>query len=428
MVRRPVSWSVCLPVFFVGNMLLWADRSNFSVAAAVWSKQYAWTPGTLGILLSAFSLGYCLMQPFGGWIGDRIGPRKTIALTCAGWSFWVLLTPLAVTSTGLMVAFRALLGVFEAPYTSGYLVAVGKAIPSENRRAAPLNFLNSGAYIGPALGVLFASLIFSATKSPAMVFIIFALVGFALAGGWWLYAMRRADPAPPPQDAQTEEAKTRAAERTLPLRSLIFRGTLWPLFLSWTALPYANYIFLTWLPQYLTKYRHLEIVQAGLLSSIPFFIAAAALIASGFVMNWFADRGWKGGLLAAHRKSMVYLGAILFAVPTWIAATTESTSLAIVMITIALVGLAVYAGPFLAIVTDIAPNQTGLVFGLMNFCGLVGGTLSPFISGKIAEQTGTFVAPLQVAVVLILIGALLMLLVRLRPLSEQAGLPAAAPA
>jgi fucose permease len=64
----------------------------------------------------------------------------------------------------------------------------------------------------------------------------------------------------------------------------------------------------------------------------------------------------------------------------------------------------------------------------MNFCGLVGGTLSPFISGKIAEQTGTFVAPLQVAVVLILIGALLMLLVRLRPLSEQAGLPAAAPA
>jgi MFS family permease len=139
---RPVNWSVCLPIFFFGNILLWADRSNFSVAAAVWSKQYGWTPATLGILLSAFSLGYCLMQPFGGWIGDRIGPRKTIALTCAGWSFWVLLTPLAVMSQGLMVAFRALLGIFEAPYTAGYLVAVGNAIPAENKRAAPLNFLN----------------------------------------------------------------------------------------------------------------------------------------------------------------------------------------------------------------------------------------------------------------------------------------------
>jgi MFS family permease len=361
------------------------------------------------------------MQPFGGWIGDRIGPRKTIALTCAGWSFWVLLTPLAVMSQGLMVAFRALLGIFEAPYTAGYLVAVGTAIPSENRRAAPLNFLNSGAYIGPAVGVFFASLILGWTKSPTMVFVIFAVVGFALAGGWWLYAMRRTDPAPPPQDATTDEAKARQANPALPLSALIFRGTLWPLFLSWTALPYANYIFLTWLPQYLTKYRHLEIVQAGLLSSVPFFIAAAAMILSGFAMNYFADRGWKGGWLAAHRKSMVYLGAIIFAAATWTASTTASTTVAVAMITIALVGLAVYAGPFLAIVTDIAPNQTGLVFGLMNFCGLVGGTLSPYISGIIAERTGAFVAPLQVAVCLILIGALLMVAVRLRPLSQETG-------
>jgi len=275
--------------------------------------------------------------------------------------------------------------------------------------------------------VFFASLILGATKSPAMVFVIFAVVGFALAGGWWLYAMRRTDPAPPPHHAATDEAKARVADRTLPLGSLIFRGALWPLFLSWTALPYANYIFLTWLPQYLTKYRHLEIVQAGLLSSVPFFIAAAAMILSGFAMNWFAERGWKGGVLAAHRKSMVYLGAMIFAVGTWTAATTESTSLAITMITVGLIGLAVYAGPFLAIVTDIAPNQTGLVFGLMNFCGLLGGTLSPYISGVIAQRTGTFVAPLQVAVVLILIGALLMTLVRLRPLSEQTGLAVAAP-
>ena len=64
-------------------MLLWADRSNFSVAAAAWAKKYGWTPSTIGMMLSAFSLGYLLMQPIGGWIADRIGPRHTVAITVA---------------------------------------------------------------------------------------------------------------------------------------------------------------------------------------------------------------------------------------------------------------------------------------------------------------------------------------------------------
>jgi MFS family permease len=428
MAKPPVNWNVCLPVFFLGNILLWADRSNFSVAAAAWGKEYSWTPAVMGALLSAFSLGYWLMQPVGGWIADRLGPRKTIAATCAGWSFWVLLTPLAVTVQPLLAAFRALLGIFEAPYTPGYLVAVGKAIPAENRRAAPLNFLNSGGYLGPAIGVFFAATILGATHNPAMVFVIFAIVGFAIAGGWWLYAMNRSDPAPSPEAAATAEARAREAEPVQPLRSLIFNGALWPLFLSWMALPYCNYIFLTWLPQYLTRYRHLEVVQAGLLASIPFFIAAAAMIASGFLLDYFAGRGWKSGWFAAHRKSVVYLGALMFAVCTWIASTTESTSLAIAMITVALSGLAIYAGPFLAMVTDLSPNQAGMVFGLMNFCGLFGGTISPTISGIIAERTGSFAAPLQVSVVVILLGALALVFLRLRPLSEQIGGPVPATA
>jgi ACS family D-galactonate transporter-like MFS transporter len=422
MTKPPVNWSVSLPIFFLGNILLWADRSNFSVAAAAWSKQYGWTPAVLGGLLSAFSFGYWLMQPFGGWIADRLGPRKTIALTCAGWSFWVLLTPLAVTLQPLLAAFRALLGIFEAPYTGGYLVAVGRAIPAENKRAAPLAFLNSGGYLGPAIGVFFAATILGITKNPAMVFVIFGIVGLALAGGWWLYAMRRSDPAPTGADAETAEAKARAADQPLPIRSLLMRGALWPLFLSWMALPYCNYIFLTWLPQYLTKYRHLPIVQAGLLSSIPFFVAAAAMIGSGFLLDWFARKGWKHGWFAAHRKSTVYGGAVIFAIATSIAAVTDSTTTAIVMITIALSGLAIYANPFLPLCTDLAPNQTGMVFGLMNFFGLAGGTLSPWLSGVIAEKTGTFTAPLQVAVVVILVGALMMVFLKIKPISQQAGI------
>jgi MFS family permease len=412
---RPVNWGVCVTLFFLGNVLLWADRTNFSVAASVWSKQYGWTPAVIGTILSAFSFGYMLMQPFGGWIADRFGPRRAFWASCAGWSFWVLLTPIAPAMTGLVAAFRALLGIFESPFTPAYMAAASRAIPSDKRRAKFMAFMQSGAYLGPACGVFLASAVLGWTHNPAMIFIVFAVIGFALAGGWWLYARGRSDPAPTEAEANTIEARTRAAIAPASVRTLLFTGALWPLYLSWAALPYANYIFLTWLPPYLSNYRHLPVVQAGFLSTLPFLAGFLAQICAGFLMDWIAQKGWDRGPLALHRKLFVYVGAAIYTVGTLTAATTSSTTLAVVMIVIAMIGLATYSTPFFIMVSDIAPNQTGLVVGITNFFGLVGGTLSPFISGIIAQKTGAFVAPLQLAVALIVIGAILMAFFKLKP-------------
>src|SRR6516225_10040498 len=103
---RPINWPVTVIVFFAGSVLLWADRSNFSVAAAAWAKELNWTPSTIGLMLSAFSLGYLIIQPIGGWIADQIGPRRTLAGAMAGWSLWVLLTPLAPTILWLTATLR----------------------------------------------------------------------------------------------------------------------------------------------------------------------------------------------------------------------------------------------------------------------------------------------------------------------------------
>src|SRR5262249_33790869 len=78
---RPINWPVTVVVFFAGGVLLWADRSNFSVAAAAWAKDLDWTPSTIGLVLNAFSLGDLVVQPIGGWIADQVGPRRTLAGT-----------------------------------------------------------------------------------------------------------------------------------------------------------------------------------------------------------------------------------------------------------------------------------------------------------------------------------------------------------
>ena len=91
------------------------------------------------------------------------------------------------------------------------------------------------------------------------------------------------------------------------------------------------------------------------------------------------------------------------------------------MIVIANAGLAFYVVPYWLICTDVAPNQTGTLGGVMNFVGIVGATASPYLSGVIAQATGAFVAPLVLVVAIMLVAATTMIvLFHIRPLSSLA--------
>ncbi len=419
---RPINWTLTVMVFFAGSVLLWADRTNFSVAAAAWAKEYGWTPSTIGLMLSAFSLGYLILQPVGGWIADKAGPRRTLAASMAGWSLWVMLTPIAPAVLWLTAMFRVLLGAFEAPYIPASVAAVARAIPSISRRGRFAAFVQSGAQLGPAAGVFFAGIILSTTGSATYIFVIFGLVGLVGAAAWWSYARNFDDPVPEGAQAQSAEAKQRAAQAPVPNRLLMVSPALWPFYIGYFALPYCQYLFLTWLPQYLSHYRHIPLVQASALSALPFLVAFLASNFTGWAMDWLAAAGWtKGGF---HRKLFVGLGAAIYAVTTLIAATTESNTLAVIMIIIANAGLSFYVVPFWTTCTDIAPNQTGTLGGVMNFFGIVGATLSPYGTGLIAQATGAFVAPLVLAVVIMLVASTTMILFfRYRPLSELVAHP-----
>jgi MFS family permease len=414
---RPISWGVTATVFFVGSILLWADRTNFSVAAAAWAKDFGWTPSTIGMMLSAFSLGYLILQPIGGWIADKFGPRRTLAGAMAGWSLWVLLTPVAPTVLWLTALWRVLLGAFEGPYIPASVAAVARAIPSGTRRGRFTAFVQSGAQLGPAAGVFFGGLILQATGSPTWIFVIFGLIGLVGAVGWWSYAKNFSDPVPQGAHAQTEEAKQRAGQAPVANRLLLTSPALWPFYIGYFALPYCQYLFLTWLPQYLSHYRHIPLVQASALSALPFLVAFIAVNFAGWGMDWLAAAGWKWD--GFHRKFFIGLGAIIYAVTTLIAANTESNTLAVTMIIIANAGLSFYVAPFWTICTDVAPNQTGTLGGLMNFFGICGATLSPYLTGVIAQSTGAFVAPLVLAVCIMLVASTTMIIFfRLKPLSE----------
>ena len=66
----------------------------------------------LGLAFSAFAIPYALFQLIGGWIGDRLGPRLTLAICCAIVGISTILTG-AVTGIVSLFLLRLALGFGE---------------------------------------------------------------------------------------------------------------------------------------------------------------------------------------------------------------------------------------------------------------------------------------------------------------------------
>ena len=404
-----------MAVIFLADILVWSDRTNFSVAAAVWRRQLHWTPAILGALFSAFSLGYLVLQPLGGWVSDRLGPRRTLAAACGGWSVSVLLVPWAPSALWLTGFLRTLLGLFEAPFFPAATAAVARAVPERHRRGRYSGLINSGASLGPALGTMLAALI-AKNLGVVWIFLLFGGAGVLLAAGWWLYAARRADPAPG-DSAGTSEALERAGEPAVALGRILALPSVGALLLAYFSVPYCLVLFSTWLPVYFTQYRHFSLVQAGILSALPFLAACFGSIGAGLFSDCLARRGWTWDGL--HRKLPVLLGAVTYIGAILVAAVTPAASWAAAMIVAANLGLSFITGQYWTIVSDITARRAGTVSGWMNFCGGLGALAAPLTTGYLVAATGSFTLPFRVAAAVMAGGTLLLiLLVRVRPLGR----------
>ena len=89
------------------------DRSNISVAQPEIAKEFGLSKTAMGLVLAAFTWAYALGQIPAGWLGDRFGPRKVLAVIMSWWAIAAAMTGAAVGLYSLFSA-RFLLGLGEA--------------------------------------------------------------------------------------------------------------------------------------------------------------------------------------------------------------------------------------------------------------------------------------------------------------------------
>ena len=111
-IKRPKPTTVVLGLLCVMYLITYVDRVNISTAADSIKRELGLSNTQLGFLQSAFGYPYLIFQIFGGWIGDRFGPRRTLFLCGLIWATATILTGFAGGLTALFLC-RLLVGIGE---------------------------------------------------------------------------------------------------------------------------------------------------------------------------------------------------------------------------------------------------------------------------------------------------------------------------
>src|SRR3954466_2764856 len=120
---------------FLLSMITYIDRVCISTAKDPIASELGLSDSAMGMVFSAFALGYALAQIPAGWFADKAGPRTALAVVVAVWSGLTALTGTA-RSLASLVAIRFLFGVGEAGAFPGSARAICNWLPVGERGRA----------------------------------------------------------------------------------------------------------------------------------------------------------------------------------------------------------------------------------------------------------------------------------------------------
>jgi ACS family sodium-dependent inorganic phosphate cotransporter len=109
----PRRWLIVLLCYF-SFLLCNMDHVNMSISILPMSREFNWSPTTVGLVQSSFFWGYLLTQIAGGIWADKVGGKRVLGLGVVLWSIATILTPIAArVGFPFLLLVRAFMGIGE---------------------------------------------------------------------------------------------------------------------------------------------------------------------------------------------------------------------------------------------------------------------------------------------------------------------------
>lgn len=432
-----VRWHVVALLAVIAG-LTYIDRLNFGIAGKYIQDEFGLNDRSMGFVLGAFSLGYAIFHVPGGWLGDRFGPRRILALAILWWSLFTAATviaPRVSLAAGFSLAWsfgatRFMMGLGEAAAMPVAIKAITYWLGDQERGLGTSIFL-----AGVGAGNIFAPFLITWMARQwgwRASFELCGLIGVLVAIVWYAYTTNR-----PQEHARVNAAELAAIlgpggrepehsgtkdtySRRTPWRQIFSNASLWALMLSHFCLVYPVYIFFTWFFIYLVRVRGLSMAAVGVWGSTP-FIAGTVMVP---LWGWLSDRGVQRLGKRRGRRDIVWLGVVCSATLLFLGSHTGNSRLAILELAAA-AGFNLAASAILyTTCSDITRRFSGSVSGAMATFGSLGGSVSPVLTAYIATKVGWTQALDFGAVVTVVSGIAWCFIDASRSIDVQLGMPA----
>ena len=375
-------------------VVTYIDRVCISFAAPAIREELHLDAKQLGWVFLIFNWSYAAFEIPGGFLGDRIGPRKVLMRIVMWWSFFTAATGWTWNYVSLLFT-RFMFGAGEAGCFPNLTKIFTIWLPEKERvRAQGIMWL-SARWGGAFTPLLVAWIMGLVSPNPAhpeygwrRAFAIFGCLGVVWAVVFYRWF----------RDNPFDKVKMNAAERDLiregvvsaathvhvPWSRLMFSQPVWMLCWQYFCLSYGCYFYVTWLPTYLKEARHLDLSQMAWLSVWPLLAGGLGNPVSVTVGNWIVR---KTGNVALMRRIMACIG--FTGASGFLLYSTRFSNANYAVAAIALASLCndLVMPHAWASAMDIGGKYAGTLSGAMNFWGNVGGGLGPLMIGYILSWT-----------------------------------------
>jgi len=385
-----VRWRI-FGIIFVLVIINLIDRIALSIAMPTIGAEFQLSPAMQGVILSAFFWSYAALQIPGGWLTDKLGPRKMIA---GGTILWGLFQGLAMFATGglSLLVTRLGLGAAEAPLfpAGGKLNSIWLSSRERGRGAV---LMDCGGPLGAAVGGLIISSLILGLGSWRLAFLVSGVVTAVIGIVAWWYI--HDDPRTHSGVTSGELLHITQQDAGMALaddmnRRLTFRSIAGVLLgrMGWTMVFFG---LITWGPSYLAQARGMDLKQLGWATFLIFMMGTAGSLTGGFAADWLTQKGIaRSTVLRAMLAVSGSLTALAFLLLPSVAEPMQAVALLAAAVFFLMWGSLYWSFPAL-----LAPrDKIGLVGGVMNCAGSVSGILVPIITGLILQQTGAYVVVL----------------------------------
>ena len=356
------------------------DRQVVSVLAPTLRNEFHLSNSEYAWIVNAFLITYALSYSLAGWVLDRLGVGRGLTLAISWWSIAGMLTSFARGPVSL-AAFRSLLALGEGAAWPAFAKAVSIWVPPEARTLA-IGICNSGSSLGAMLAPPLVAWI-TYRFSWRAAFVVTGAIGFLWVTAFLLFRWTH-----PEMAASEKEVRAEGGAPGLAWDRLIRYRQTWAIFFCRFFADPLWYFYVFWIPEYLTRARHLDLAEMAKVAWIPFLVADVSNFAGGYLTLRLQQAGWS---VDRTRKTMMALAAGL--APIGIFAVWANT----LWLTMTLICVAIFFWMFWSISVhtlagDYFPSRAvASVYGIAGTGSTVGSVISTWAVGYTLDTLHSYV-------------------------------------